>query len=231
MTHLHDLPTFERTRGLRPEPVQMYDDLVEQAKMTGHPSCVNVSKCSDCNGTGRDNVPYGERCDLCHGTGEPQRPGCVLVPDLGYAEVHSISGPGLPSEPEIRAFEAAAKDIIGRIGSRPSGRSLKEAKPTYVGVDPLEAIKHDRRKVYGEPRENHKGIAQMWAPMLQPWAPQIARGEPIPEHVVALLMALLKIDRMRLVYHKDNYDDCKNYLDFAEDWQADPETPIPEQCR
>jgi len=30
----------------------------------------SMEKCSDCNGTGRDNVPYGERCDECDGKGE-----------------------------------------------------------------------------------------------------------------------------------------------------------------
>jgi len=92
----------------------------------------------------------------------------------------------------------------------------------------LDAIILERGKVYGPPRENHEGIAQMWAPMLRPWAAAIQRGEPLPPHVVALLMALLKIDRMRLVYHPDNYPDAANYLRFAEEWQKDgPEPPCP----
>jgi hypothetical protein len=95
---------------------------------------------------------------------------------------------------------------IGVVGPRP---------------DRLAEIMVERRKVYGEPRENHQGIAMMWAPLLQPWWERIKDQKPIPEHVVALLMAALKLDRMRLVHHKDNYDDCKNYLDFAEEWQRD----------
>ena len=85
----------------------------------------------------------------------------------------------------------------------------------------LDDICRDRRKVYGHPRENHRGIAQMWTPLLQPHALTIRRGEPLPEHVVALLMAALKIDRMRLVFRGDNYDDAFNYLRFAADWQRD----------
>jgi hypothetical protein len=82
-----------------------------------------------------------------------------------------------------------------------------------------EAIKTDRRKIYGEPLENHQGIAQMWAPLLQPHAEAIAAGRPIPAWAVALLMAALKLDRMRLIYHEDNYADIAVYLSFAKEWQ------------
>lgn len=90
-----------------------------------------------------------------------------------------------------------------------------------------EAIKAERRKVYGEPLDNHRGIAQMWAPLLQPHAVAITNGDPIPAWTVALLMAALKLDRMRLVYHADNYTDAAVYLGFAEEWQK-PETPSEE---
>ena len=82
-----------------------------------------------------------------------------------------------------------------------------------------ETIKKDRRKIYGEPLENHQGIAQMWAPLLQPHAEAIAAGRPIPAWPVALLMVALKLDRMRLVYHEDNYADIAVYLSFAREWQ------------
>lgn len=120
-----------------------------------------------------------------------------------------------PSVYDFPSGQAVVNDVIGRIGPR----------------DPLDAIKNERRKVYGEPKSNHEGIAMMWAPILQPWWDRIRDMKPVPPHVVALLMATLKIDRARLVYHKDNYDDCKNYLDFAQEWQADPATPLPEQCK
>lgn len=73
--------------------------------------------------------------------------------------------------------------------------------------------------MYGDPEENHHGIAMMWACLLQPWADKISRMEPLPTHVVALMMAALKLNRMRRVYKKDNYDDLKVYLGFAEEWQ------------
>lgn len=83
----------------------------------------------------------------------------------------------------------------------------------------MSEIIKERGKVYGDPTENHKGIAAMWSPMLQPWAAEIARGEPLPPHVVMLLMALVKVNRMRRVYHEDNYVDAVNYLQFAKDEQ------------
>lgn len=87
--------------------------------------------------------------------------------------------------------------------------------------DKIEAIKRERQVVYGEPRENHRGIAQAWAGLLQPHADKIARGEPIPEWCVALCMAALKMNRMRRVFKQDNYDDIAAYLGFAEQWQRD----------
>lgn len=80
-------------------------------------------------------------------------------------------------------------------------------------------IAYERQKVYGDPKVNHDGIAQAWAGILQPWALHIAEMKPIPPHVVALLMAALKMNRMRMVYHKDNYDDLKVYMSFAHAWQ------------
>lgn len=83
----------------------------------------------------------------------------------------------------------------------------------------LEALKAERQEVYGDPIENHKGIAQMWACLLQPHAERIARMEPLPEHVIALMMVGLKLNRMRRRYKQDNYDDLRVYLGFAEGWQ------------
>lgn len=85
----------------------------------------------------------------------------------------------------------------------------------------LDAIKAERRKVYGDPLENHRGIAQAWAGLLQPHWEKIRDGVPVPPHVVALLMAALKMNRCRIVFHQDNYDDLLNYLEFAEEWQRE----------
>lgn len=89
----------------------------------------------------------------------------------------------------------------------------------------VQAVKNERQKVYGDPRENHAGIAQSWAGILQPWHEEIRRGEPVPPHVVALLMVQLKANRMRRVYHGDNFTDLRAYLDFAEEWQREAPPP------
>jgi hypothetical protein len=91
-----------------------------------------------------------------------------------------------------------------------------------MNPDHLNKIKAERQKVYGDPKENHEGIAQMWASILQPHWEAIRDQKPVPPHVVALLMSLLKINRMRLKYHEDNYVDVAVYLlEFAQDWQRE----------
>lgn len=101
-----------------------------------------------------------------------------------------------------------------------AGDARPGVEPTDLPTD-LEALKRERQKVYGDPRENHDGIAKMWACLLQPHAEAIARQEPIPAATVALMMAALKINRCRRVFHQDNYDDARCYLDFAEEFQRE----------
>jgi len=84
-----------------------------------------------------------------------------------------------------------------------------------------QAITEERGKVYGPPKQNHEGIAMMWASLLQPHAGRIGAQTPLPGHVVALMMCALKLNRMRICYHKDNYDDLHNYADIAEAMQAE----------
>ena len=83
----------------------------------------------------------------------------------------------------------------------------------------LDEIRKERQVVYGPPEENHRGIAQMWACLLQPWADRIANMEPLPPHVVALMMVALKLNRSRRKFKADNYDDLIVYLKFAREWQ------------
>lgn len=93
-------------------------------------------------------------------------------------------------------------------------------------------IRQSRGLVYGDPKENHQGIAKIWAPLLQPHWEDIKLGEPLPAHVVALLMAGVKLDRMRRVYSYDNYLDAIVYLSFAHEWQrAHPGKPGPDARR
>lgn len=101
---------------------------------------------------------------------------------------------------------------------------MDNADRVQKSVD-LDKIKAERQVVYGDPRENHRGIAQMWACLLQPHADKIARMEPIPDWAVALMMGALKLNRSRRVYKEDNYDDLAVYvLEFAKQWQMEDES-------
>ena len=82
-------------------------------------------------------------------------------------------------------------------------------------------IAHERQKVYGDPKVNHDGIAQAWAGLLQPYAIRIGEMRPLPAHAVALMMAALKMNRMRMVFHEDNYDELSVYMSFAQAWQRE----------
>jgi len=82
-----------------------------------------------------------------------------------------------------------------------------------------DAIRKDRGKVYGDPLVNHWGIAHMWVPLLMPHWEAIKSGRPVPPWVVSLLLAALKLDRMRFRFQEDNYDDAMIYLEFTKKWQ------------
>lgn len=98
---------------------------------------------------------------------------------------------------------------------------IKDTMQRY-GISEAEAIvSAERRKVYGDPEINHKGIAMAWAGLLQPWALRIARMDPLPPHVVANMMSALKSNRKRMCFHDDNYIDAAVYDGFARAWQKE----------
>lgn len=101
-----------------------------------------------------------------------------------------------------------------------------------VSDDRAQQLRRDRGRVYGNPAENHDGIAQMWASLLAPHWRDIRALRPLPRWVVALLMVGLKLNRMRRVFHEDNFDDLGVYLGFAKDWQREaPGAPAAIQRR
>ena len=116
---------------------------------------------------------------------------------------------------------AAAVDSIE--GSHPEIEEARKYAERYK-VNLEEAIiMVERQKMYGDPKKNHHNIAQMIAPILQPHADKIVCGEPIPEWAVALVLCQLKMSRMRLVFHDDNFVDLTNYASFARAWQREDE--------
>ena len=82
-------------------------------------------------------------------------------------------------------------------------------------AEELAGVRRERGEVYGDPVENHKGIAMMIAPLLQPHAEAIGRMEPLPPSVVCRIMVALKLNRTRLRFHADNYRDLLLFAAFA----------------
>jgi hypothetical protein len=81
--------------------------------------------------------------------------------------------------------------------------------------DKLEAIKLERGKVYGESELSHENIGLAWTGILQQHY-GIRFPESIPAWLVEHMMVQFKIQRSARVFHQDNFDDAKNYLEFAE---------------
>lgn len=114
---------------------------------------------------------------------------------------------------KLADLDKAERELMGEVD--PIDDIMRE-----FGLSRTEAtISFERRKVYGDPFDNHRGIAMAWAGLLQPHWESIRYLKPLEPHVVALLMAGLKLNRMRNVFHQDNYDDCRVYLGFAQGWQ------------
>lgn len=90
-----------------------------------------------------------------------------------------------------------------------------------VSSERFDELRASRGAVYGDPKENHSLIAGQWAAILQPWGKHISEGKPLPPHVIALCMVGLKLNRMRLSFHRDNYEDLGVYASMAMKWQQE----------
>lgn len=137
------------------------------------------------------------------------------------------------SDPWLRLGKILDQEILTMRDRNDCGADPKELEKLLLrtevaemmrryGVDAENArIMVERRLIYGDPKINHEGIASAWAPLLQPWAIRIAKNEPLPAYVVALLFAAFKVTRARMRFHEDNFDDAENYLAFARAWQRE----------
>lgn len=130
--------------------------------------------------------------------------------------------------PVVRSPNAPFSQFVNHMTGALSTTSLQGEPPT--AADPVaEAVRAERGSIYGDPFLNHKGIAMMWASLLAPWWESIRDYKPLPPHVVALLFAALKLNRMRLRFHEDNYVDLHNYANsFAREWQRQYQENPPE---
>lgn len=92
----------------------------------------------------------------------------------------------------------------------------------------MDSVQAERQTVYGDPTSNHRGIGKHWAAVLRPWWRHLKRWGDLPEHVVCLMLSLLKDNRKRLGYKHDNYLDGVVYQRFAERMQESYDGPRPD---
>ena len=87
----------------------------------------------------------------------------------------------------------------------------------------LDQIHRERGAIYGDVVENHKGIAMMFAPILQVHWEKIRDMVPLPPWAITLLIKLIKCNRARLVAHEDNFVDDLLYGAFTYEMQTQEE--------
>lgn len=92
-------------------------------------------------------------------------------------------------------------------------------------MDKVAETIQERGKVYGEPHLSHENIGLAWTGILQQFYGLRLR-EPIPPHVVELMMVQFKVNRSVRVFHEDNYVDLRAYAAFAEHAQRHPGEPF-----
>ncbi|HYF56552.1 MAG TPA: DUF6378 domain-containing protein [Salinarimonas sp.] len=64
-----------------------------------------------------------------------------------------------------------------------------------------------RSQTHGDYRDQHQKCAALWSAYL---------GQPITAEDVALMLALMKVSRMRMgSYNRDHYDDAAAYIGIA----------------
>lgn len=76
-------------------------------------------------------------------------------------------------------------------------------------------IREERGKVYGDVRVSHESIGLIWQGILSNYYQK--ELDPIPPHIVALMMSGLKISRASapLGYQEDDFVDLMNYAGFG----------------
>jgi hypothetical protein len=79
-------------------------------------------------------------------------------------------------------------------------------------------IKKERGRIYGEPQLSHENIGLSFTGMIQQHY-GLRLPHPLPGWLIEEMMVVLKMQRAARVYHEDNFDDARNYMDFAEEGQ------------
>lgn len=107
---------------------------------------------------------------------------------------------------------------------KPRKRSGRKSNGTLSSSTEAALIK-GRGSVYGDPRKSHEDIAHVWHALLESWY-QI-KLPPLPPHVVAAMMAGMKLCRLTkpFGYDSDSAADARVYVQFAHEFrQADVDT-------
>lgn len=83
----------------------------------------------------------------------------------------------------------------------------------------LDAIKQERGKIYGDAQLSHENIGLAWTGLIQQHY-GLKLDHPLPSWLVSQMMVSFKMQRASRMFHKDNFDDARNYMQFAEDGQG-----------
>lgn len=87
-----------------------------------------------------------------------------------------------------------------------------DARWPTVTEEAVKAIRGDRQKNYGHPRDNFKQIAEGWQAYLDGRG-ELSDGtpEPLRAHDVAVMMTIVKAMRLSGGYHRDSVIDIVGY--------------------
>ena len=95
-------------------------------------------------------------------------------------------------------------------------QSTTEDQPEPTSI--VSQTVQDRSKIYGPPQPCHHNIGLTWTALLQQHY-GLFLDHPVPDFLVAQMMAALKLVRASKTYHADNYTDAIAYTGFADEFQ------------
>ena len=166
----------------------MKNEKIMDAVRTLRQMCAEQTDCAHC--------PFGRDNGICKITGIPQSW------DSDFGDDHSVDTNkkvGTPTDTPT-ATDTPTDTPTGTPTDTPTTRAeiLDAAKKIVTG---------DREKQYGKPEDNFAVIAEFWTTYI---------GHPISSEDVAIMMALLKIARIRSGNYKaDSFVDGVGYLSLA----------------
>ena len=161
--------------------------------------CAEQTDCAHC--------PFGRDNGTCKITGIPQSW------DSDFGDDHS-AGTGKMGADRMVEVSKTINSIFGTPTDTPTDTPTATDTPTDTPTTRaaiLDAAKKivtgDREKQYGKPEDNFAVIAEFWTTYI---------GHPISSEDVAIMMALLKIARIRSGNYKaDSFVDGVGYLSLA----------------